>query len=140
LNATWRSRYGRDDLPGAMAKESEQTLVVAMIEDLDGLQNAAAIAAVPGIDVLLEGAADLSQSLGVPWQLRHADVQQRIADIASAAADAGKQFGALPRNPVDIATWKARGVTLFVLGDDRGITRRALSSHLQTYRSTGMAG
>lgn len=134
LNATWRSGYGRDDLVSAMQAAREHTLVVAMIEDLEGVGQADAIAAVDGVDVLLEGAADLSQSLGLAWQTRHPDVCAALSRIRAAALQHGKTFCALPRAPEDFQVWHGDGVRMFVLGDDRGIARRAMAAHLAQHQ------
>ncbi len=131
LNATWHSAYGRDDLLAAMEDASRHTLVVAMIEDKAGLLAVDDIAAQPGVDVLLEGAADLSSSLGMPWQTRHPHVRDAVDTIAAAAHRHDKRFCALPRTPEDAATWRARGARMLLIGDDRGITRRAMAAHRQ---------
>lgn len=135
LNATWHSRYGRDDLHAATHAARDQTLVVAMIEDAEGVEQADAIAAVPGIDIVLEGAADLSQSLGVTWQTRHPDVLAAVSRIDAAARRQGKTFCALPRAPEDFDTWRRSGCRMFVLGDDRGIARRAFTAHLSQHQT-----
>jgi len=134
LNATWRNGYGRDDLAAAMATEREHTLVVAMIEDREGVEQADAIAAVDGIDVLLEGAADLSQSLGLPWQTLHPDVCAAVSRIHAAALRHGKVFCALPRAPEDFQAWRSQQVRMFILGDDRGIARRAMAAQLSQHQ------
>ncbi len=134
LNATWHSRYGRDDLPVAMDAAREHTLVIAMIEDTEGLAHADAIAAVDGVDVLLEGAVDLSQSLGLPWQTRHPDVRAAVSRIREAARRHGKTFCALPRAPEDFQVWYRDQVRMFILGDDRGIARRAMAAHLAQHQ------
>lgn len=134
LNATWRNGYGRDDLASAMATEREHTLVAAMIEDREGVEQADAIAAVDGIDVLLEGAADLSQSLGLPWQTRHPDVRAAVSRIHAASLRHGKTFCALPRAPEDFQAWRRNQVRMFILGDDRGIARRAMAAHLTQHQ------
>lgn len=134
LNATWHSRYGRDDLAAAIATARQQTLVVVMIEDLEGIDQAAAIAAVDGVDVLLEGAADLSQSFGLAWQTRHPDVRAAVARLSVAARQHRKTFCALPRAPEDFQNWCQAQVHMFILGDDRGIARRAMATHLAQHR------
>ncbi|USX24442.1 aldolase/citrate lyase family protein [Oxalobacteraceae bacterium OTU3CINTB1] len=135
LNSTWHSGYGRDDLAGAMRAMTAQTLVVAMIEDVEGVRHADAIAAVDGIDVLMEGAADLSQSLGLPWQTRHPQVREAVDTIHAAADRHGKAFCALPRAKEDFEAARRRQVRLFILGDERGISRRAMAEHLAQHQS-----
>lgn len=138
LNATWHSAYGRDELATAVTEASRHTLVVAMIEDGAALDALDEISAVPGIDILLEGAADLSQALGVPWQTRHPLVRDAVVCIADAARRHGKVFCALPRTPEDTTFWHEQGTRMLLLGDDRGITRRAMAAHLQSHSSPPM--
>ncbi|OWY29125.1 HpcH/HpaI aldolase family protein [Herbaspirillum robiniae] len=134
LNSTWHSAYGRDDLVETMHAMALETLVIAMIEDLEGLEHVDAIAGVDGIDALMEGAADLSQSLGLPWQTRHPRVRAGVSAIQSAAARNGKAFCCLPRAKEDFDCAVEQQVRLFILGDDRGITRRAMNSHLVQHK------
>lgn len=136
LNSTFHSTYGRDDLAAAMAAMTQRTLVVAMIEDAEGLSEVDRIAVVDGIDVLMEGAADLSQSLGLPWQTRHPDVRAGVSAIQSAAGRHGKVFCSLPRAREDFDAALRQQVRLFILGDDRGISRRAMSAHLAQHQPT----
>lgn len=139
LNATWHSGYGRDDLLSTLEVVRRQTLVVAMIEDQTGLDDVDAIAAVDGIDVLLEGAADLSQSLGMPWQTRHPEVGAAVTRIHQAAKLHGKAFCALPRAPEDFPAWRENGVHMFILGDDRAVSRRAMAAHLAQHQAKDIA-
>jgi 4-hydroxy-2-oxoheptanedioate aldolase len=134
LNATWHSGYGRDDLVSALEAARERTLVVAMIEGPEGIEQADAIAAVDGVDVLLEGAADLSQWLGLPWQTRHPEVRAAVSRIRTAALQQGKTFCALPRALEDCEAWHRDQVSMFILGDDRGISRRAMAAHLARHQ------
>ncbi|NLU99021.1 aldolase [Marinomonas sp. UCMA 3892] len=134
LNSTRTSRYGMDGLNDAIHKAMENTLVVVMIESLEGLSNVESIAKVDGIDVILEGAADLSQSMGLSWQTSHVKVQQALEQICAAAHSAGKAFCALPRHIDDMQRWRKQSVSLFVIGDDRGIMRRAHQAHLLAHK------
>lgn len=134
LNATRDCRYGRDSLTDYLVEANCGVMVWLMIEDIEGLQHLDEIAAVAGIDVLLEGAADLSQSLGLPWQTRHASVREGVATIHSAARRHGLHFCALPRAAEDHSAWREKGVQLFVVGDDRGLTWRGLAAHLSQYQ------
>jgi 2-keto-3-deoxy-L-rhamnonate aldolase RhmA len=64
-----------------------------MIETREGLENADAIAAVPGIDVLLVGATDLAADLGITGQLGHARVAAAIDAVCAACHRHGKVPG-----------------------------------------------
>ncbi|MGY2172209.1 HpcH/HpaI aldolase family protein [Pseudomonas gingeri] len=137
LNAGRPGSFGKHSLAQYVEAANQQILLVAMIESAEGVRRAAEIAAVPGLDMLLEGAADLSQSLGMPWQIDQPAVQQALLDTWQAAKAAGVAYCTIPRQPGDAARWRARGVNAFVLGDERGIAFRALQSRLTTVSSEG---
>ncbi|MBN3845493.1 siderophore biosynthesis protein SbnG [Paraburkholderia sp. Ac-20342] len=130
LNSTAANGFGRDDLAQSVLQASNDTLVVAMIEDRTGLDSLDDIASIDGIDVLLGGAADLSQDLGIPWQTGHAEIRSALARIEATARKHGKAFCALPRNADEIATVHRCGTRLLIAGDDRGIARRAMVEQL----------
>lgn len=74
--------HGRD-FPGYFARHNREVLVVVMLEHIDGVRNADAILAVPGIDAALIGPYDLSASMGLAGQLEHplvAAAQQAVLD------------------------------------------------------------
>ncbi|NVZ29415.1 siderophore biosynthesis protein SbnG [Pseudomonas gingeri] len=137
LNAGRPGSFGKHSLARYVEAANQQILLVAMIESAEGVRRAAEIAAVPGLDMLLEGAADLSQSLGMPWQIDQPAVQQALLDTWQAAKAAGVAYCTIPRQPGDAARWRGRGVNAFVLGDERGIAFRALQSRLTTVSSEG---
>jgi 4-hydroxy-2-oxoheptanedioate aldolase len=109
-----------------------------MIEDRAGVENIDAIVSVPGIDLVLEGAIDLSQSYGVPGQAQHPDVQAAILTIADACRKHNVPFCAIPRLPEQGEYWRQRGVHAFLLGDDRGVAFRAFKAHLQSWKDQSL--
>lgn len=126
--------FGTLDLQEYMALANREIMVVAMIEDRAGVENIDTIVAVPGIDMVLEGAIDLSQSLGIPGQAQHSDVQAAIRRVAAACAAHGVAFCAIPRVEGQHEAWCEAGVRAFLLGDDRGVAFRTLKTHLGNYR------
>ena len=133
LNAGRPGSFGKTSLADYVNRANAQILVVAMIESATGVARAAEIAAVPGVDLLLEGAADLSQSLGRPWRLADPEVQEALRQTWIAAQRQGTPYCAISRQPEDLDLWRARGVTTFVLGDERGIAFRALQARLTAH-------
>lgn len=71
---------------------NDATLVIAMIETPEAVANAAAIAAVPGIDVLLMGTNDLCLEMGLPGQLD----DERVVAAMDTVINACKQHGKWP--------------------------------------------
>lgn len=72
---------------------NRETLLVAMIESPDGVENADAIAAVDGIDVLWIGTNDLAAMLDAHNQARHPRVRAAFARVAEAARRHRKSWG-----------------------------------------------
>jgi 2-keto-3-deoxy-L-rhamnonate aldolase RhmA len=72
---------------------NEQTMILAMIEDIEAVRNLDGILSVDGIDVLAIGPADLSASMGFPGDPGNPAVQQAIDEIMRRAKAAGKAAG-----------------------------------------------
>lgn len=134
LNAGRSAIFGALDLAAHLQQANDEVVVVAMIEDREGVAAIDEIVAVPGIDMVLEGAADLSQSLGLAWQTRHPEVRAALIDVQAAAQSRGVPFCAIPRLVEDLGAWQERGVRAFVLGDERGIAFRALQAQLERFK------
>lgn len=134
LNAGRSAGFGKLNLTTYLQTANAEIMVVAMIEDRQGVEGIEEILSVPGIDMVLEGAADLSQSLGVPWQTRHPAVRNALYQVQSLVQQQGIPFCAIPRVPEDLGVWWERGVRAFILGDERGVAYRALQAHLHLFQ------
>jgi 2-keto-3-deoxy-L-rhamnonate aldolase RhmA len=91
----------------------ENVLVVAVVEDVSGLENIDEIAGTPGIDVVFIGTSDLSFSLGLRGEQNHPKLKQAIAKIVSAARKHGKALGRPGLNPRDIRAFQKQGFRFF---------------------------
>ena len=69
---------------------NEETMVVAMIESPQGVANADAIAATPGIDALLIGTNDFCFECGIPGQFENPKVVDAYKTVISACKKHGK--------------------------------------------------
>ena len=70
-----------------------ETVLMAMIETPEAVENAEEIAAVEGIDVLHIGASDLSTEMGIPGQYSSERMRAAFEKVAGAARRHGKQMG-----------------------------------------------
>ncbi|GAA5172490.1 MULTISPECIES: HpcH/HpaI aldolase family protein [Halomonadaceae] len=140
LNAGRPGAFGKDSLADYVVQANREIMVVAMIESRQGVAQIEAICAVPGLDMVLEGAADLSQSLGVTWQTGHPDVVQALEAVQRAASEHRIPYCAFLRHAEAKAGWQARGVSAFILGDERGIAFRALQRALGEARAPVESG
>lgn len=126
--------FGTIDLPGYFKRANSEIMLVVMIEDREGVEAIDEITSVPEIDMVLEGAVDLSQSYGVPGKHQDPRVQDAIRTIAKSCQRNGVPFCAIPRAPEQLDEWVGRGVNAFLVGDDRGVAFRALKAHLTGFK------
>jgi len=76
-----------------MAGVNAETLLVMMIETPTAVENAADIAAVDGVDILLVGGSDLSATMGIAGQFRSAAFIDAVDSVIAVARGAGKWAG-----------------------------------------------
>jgi 2-keto-3-deoxy-L-rhamnonate aldolase RhmA len=69
------------------------TILIPMLETPEGIANADAIAAVPGIDVLLIGSNDLCTALGIPGELKSPKLRAAYETAAKACKAHNKILG-----------------------------------------------
>jgi 2-keto-3-deoxy-L-rhamnonate aldolase RhmA len=88
-------QLGLADLPTHenMRRANEETVVVVMLESPHAVANADAIAAVPGVDILLIGSNDLAKGLGIPGQLGAPPMEAAYRAVIDACRRHGKQAG-----------------------------------------------
>jgi 2-keto-3-deoxy-L-rhamnonate aldolase RhmA len=113
--------YGSLGMAATRAK-ADGVIVIAQIEDVQGVDAVEAIAAVPGIDCLFIGRADLTIAYGTetPDDPRVVAAVGRIVAAGRAAGVATGMF--LPRVG-DVAEWRAAGASLFLLQSDQDFLR-----------------
>jgi len=114
--------FGR--IAGYHANARKEQLLAVQIECEAGVANAAAIAAVDGVDVLFVGPGDLSTNLGAMGNPGAGHVQQAIASVNEAAATAGKASGILAPVKADADRYLNDGFTMVAVGSDLGLLAR----------------
>ena len=78
--------------PEFMAQLNAEVLVIAMIEDVEAIENLPDLLRVDGIDLFTVGAFDLSQSMGVPGQSTHPTVLNAVAEVEKQGHAAGRKM------------------------------------------------
>ncbi len=102
-----------------LARDANRDHFVAIqIETLGALEEADAIAAIDGVDLLFIGPADLSQSLGVLGQPDHERVWTAIDRVAQACARHGKGWGIVPASPAFAKRCVEKGCRMLTFGSD----------------------
>ena len=87
--------WGRIDLETYFATINQTTLLLALIEDPEGVDDVDAIAQC-GLDVLWVGTGDLAMAYGVPGQRQH----PRVIEAAGKILEACKRHGVAAGFPV----------------------------------------
>ena len=100
---------------------NDATLVVCMIETLEGLQNIEEIAAVDGVDVVHVGTNDLLVAMGKPGEFDDPEIVQIMDRVIAATEANGKHAGAGGNRSVDRqAHLVRRGVRFLTTQSDIG--------------------
>lgn len=89
-------------------------LVIAMVEDADGLSNIDEIASTPGIDVIFIGTSDLSFSLGLRGDQSAPRLADAVSHIVSVCKRHGKVLGRPAGTAVEIERYREQGFQFFM--------------------------
>lgn len=111
----------------ALATANDRTVLILMIETAEGVENAEAIAALPGVDALWLGHFDLSASLGIPGQFDHPIFREATRRICVAAKLHGKGLGRLVTGEAEARQALADGFRLIAWGGDAWLMQGALA-------------
>jgi 4-hydroxy-2-oxoheptanedioate aldolase len=101
---------------GYTDEQNEAAAVIVHIEGEAALDEIAAIATVEGIDVLFLGPYDLSQSLGIPGQVRDQRVEELMSEVCDAAAEAGTVVGTYADDTAMAERWVEAGAAYVAVG------------------------
>jgi 2-dehydro-3-deoxyglucarate aldolase/4-hydroxy-2-oxoheptanedioate aldolase len=112
--------YGLRPLDGRPAP-----MLIAQIETLAAVDQAAAIAGVDGIDMLFVGPADLQHDLAVRQPTAGAGFEDCLDRVVAAARAAGKAAGILVREPGDLPRRAEQGFSFVAVESDVAILRNA---------------
>lgn len=97
---------------------NEQVLGIIQVESGRAVDNAEAIAAIDGVDVLFVGPTDLSHSLGIPGQFDHPTFTDSLDRVVAACRRHGKSAGILLRRPSDLDRHLELGFRFIGLASD----------------------
>jgi 2-keto-3-deoxy-L-rhamnonate aldolase RhmA len=110
-----------------MESANRENLIIAQIETAQGVEHVGEIAAVPGIDVLWIGHADLSLSLGIPGQFDHPRFVEAVETVTAAAGARKRPLGVMVSDPDGGRFWIERGFRVICYSGDIWLLQRALA-------------
>lgn len=127
------SRYGTR--PDYLRSANQDIGVIVQIETAHAVAQIEDIAAVPGVDALFIGPADLSGSLGVPGQMQHAAVVALMTDAVRRAKAMAKPIGTLGLT-LEVATrYRAMGFDYLAVAADLSLMMQGAATTLRALRT-----
>ena len=105
-----RQGYGVDDY---LARANDETLLIALIEDIEAWRNLDEILEVDGIGVFFVAPSDFAASMGHIGDVEHPNVQDKIEDSLRRIVAAGRTAGTLCMND-NVRRFAAIGVRFFL--------------------------
>lgn len=111
-------RFGTVPMKEYLAKANAETFIAIQIEHIDAVNDLDALAALPDIDVLFVGPADLSQSMGHPGEWEHPQVWLALEKVAAAAKKHNIAWAILPPSPDYARRCVALGCRMLSIGLD----------------------
>jgi 4-hydroxy-2-oxoheptanedioate aldolase len=126
--------YGAFGGMDASAHSNAHVALVLMLESVPAIDQAAEIAALPGVDCVFVGPNDLAYSMGYESQFYEQAVQQQIERALRAIAGTGKCAGVLALSPEDEKRYASWGASYFA-GTVTGVITRALKDAAMAGRS-----
>lgn len=117
------ARWNR--VPEYVQHGADHVSVFVQIETPEGVENAEAMAAAPGIDGVFLGPSDLSASMGLIGQQTHPDVVAAVKRAFDGVRAAGKPVGVNAFDPVAAADYAASGASFVLVGADVALVARA---------------
>jgi len=104
---------------------NEETMIIAHIEGVEGINNLDEILSVPGIDVIFIGPYDLSQSLGIPGQVNHSLVVEKMKEVVLKCKQNKIAVGTFADDIKTAKSWVSLGVQYMAFSVDVGILYNA---------------
>jgi len=118
---------------------NDNIAVMVQIESRAGVNAAAGIAAVDGVDGLFIGPSDLAAAFGHLGNAKHPEVQEAMAGLFAAAKAAGKPMGTLAPVEADARRYIEMGATFVAVGSDLGVLRMGTQALIDKFRGPDVA-
>lgn len=116
---------------------NRETLVIPLIETRGAAADIDGILAIPGLELIFLGPADLSASHGHTGQWEGPGVAEALLDIRARAEAVGVATGIIGRGPEDQAMRGDQGFRMIGLGSDTGFIAAAVKDGM--IRNRGMS-
>jgi len=115
------AKYSSMDKFKYFESANKETMIIAHIEGVEGIKNLDEILSVPGIDVVFIGPYDLSQSLGVPGEVNHPLVKEKMKEVVLKCKKNKVAIGTFADDIKTAKSWVSLGVQYMAFSVDVGI-------------------
>lgn len=132
--------WGAEPRDDYVAGANERTLVGIMAEGAAAFEHLDAIAEVEGLDLLFIGPYDLSQSVGLPGQVAHPKVLERIDWAIGVARAHGKAIGVYVDDVATAVRYRSRGVSFIGMANDADILRKSFTGLIAAFAASSADG
>jgi 4-hydroxy-2-oxoheptanedioate aldolase len=112
---------------------NQQTFVLVQLEEPHAVEQAEAIAATPGVEMIMLGPADFTVLTGIPGQFGHPSVVAAVEKVARAAKNAGKHWAATCGTVEQAARYVEMGCRLIFHGCDIVFVKNGLQQVRETF-------
>ncbi len=121
-------RYGATPGPEYFRRANAETITAVQIEHIDAVADVERIAAVPDLDFLFVGPADLSQSMGIPGEWEHPRMWAAVERTARAAAANRVAWAILPRDAAHARRCVELGCRMLSIGMDAWAFQKGIAA------------
>nr|WP_312795938.1 aldolase/citrate lyase family protein [Kocuria sp.] len=129
------ARSGRwNRIPGYLTRARETITLIVQAESAAAVENAAAIAAVDGVDGVFIGPSDLAASMGLLGQQTHPDVVAAVKHVISEVKAAGKFVGVNAFAQDQARDYLASGADFVNVGADVALLAAGSKALLEAFR------
>ena len=136
FNTSSRDAHYTHKPPAQYVQDANREHFVAIqIETLGAVDDAEAIAAIDGVDLLFIGPADLALTQGIVGQYQHEKLWEAIDHVAAACRKHGKHWGTVPADPQFADRAVGSGCRMLTLGNDIKAIKAGIEAIQQAFGS-----
>ncbi|MDX1886563.1 HpcH/HpaI aldolase family protein [Mycolicibacterium sp. 120270] len=129
------SGYGRRTATELTEIFEHRTVVAVMIETPDAVDASSEIAGVPGVDIVLIGASDLTAEMGIHGDYENAHFRRAVESVAAACREHGVALGVAGIKSVDLLNrFVKMGLRFVSAGTDVGMMTEAATARAEVLR------
>jgi len=115
-------------------ENSKDLIIIIQLEGIEAVENIDDILEIDDVDIIFVGPYDLSQSLGLPGQVDHPLVVEKMKHIVTKAKAKNKIIGTFVDNLSNLELWRNAGVQYLSYNVDIGLYMDACKNTLNNIK------